>query len=257
MKVVILAGGYGTRLGETTERIPKPMVEIGGQPILWHIMKHYAHFGHGEFFIALGYKGHVIKQYFLDYHALNSDLAIDLANGAVTYAQKHQEDWRVHLIDTGLDTMTGGRVKRLQAHLGGEPFLLTYGDGVSDIDLDALVECHRSTDALMTVTAVRPPARFGGLELDGDHVAKFSEKPQTGEGWINGGYMVVDPAVLDRIDTPQSVLETDTMEALALEGKVAAYRHTGYWQCMDTKREVDLLNRGWIDRNAPWKLWDD
>ncbi len=257
MKVVILAGGYGTRLGETTERIPKPMVEVGSRPILWHIMKHFAHFDHREFVIALGYKGHTIKRFFLDYHALNSDLDIDMATGNTAFAQTHRENWRVQLIDTGLDAMTGGRLEAVMPKLGNERFLLTYGDGLSDVNLDQLIAFHQASGALATVTAVRPPARFGGLLLDGDRVREFSEKPQIGEGWINGGFMVVEPQIADYLDGPATILEVDALERIAADGKLAAFRHTRFWQCMDTPREVELLNRRWAERNAPWKLWHD
>lgn len=257
MKVVILAGGYGTRLGETTERIPKPMVEVGSRPILWHIMKHFACFGHHEFVLALGYKGHLIKRFFLDYHALNSDLDVDMATGDVGYAQTHRENWRVQLIDTGLDAMTGGRLEAVLPKLDGQRFLLTYGDGVSDVNIDELVAFHEASGAMATVTAVRPPARFGGLLLDGDHVREFSEKPQIGEGWINGGFMVVEPDIADYLDGPGTILEVDALERIAADGKLAAFRHTRFWQCMDTPREVELLNRRWAERDAPWKLWHD
>jgi len=257
MKVVILAGGFGTRLAEETERIPKPMVEIGGRPILWHIMKHYAHYGFKEFFIALGYKGEVIKRYFLDYYTLNGSLTINLATGEVRDHNKECEDWIVHLMDTGLETLTGGRVKRLEPWLRDGTFMVTYGDGISDIDLCDLLRFHQSHGRLATVTAVRPPARFGGLIFNGDLVAKFTEKPQIGEGWINGGFMVFDPGVFTYLEGDNTSLEADALERLAADGQLAAYRHYGFWQCMDTLRDVRLLESLWQSGKPPWKVWED
>jgi glucose-1-phosphate cytidylyltransferase len=256
MKVVILAGGFGTRLAEETDRIPKPMVEIGGRPILWHIMKHYAHYGFKEFFIALGYKGEVIKRYFLDYYLINSNLTINLSNGDVQVHNKQGEDWIVHLVDTGLHTLTGGRVKRLEPWLKDETFMVTYGDGVSDIDLQDLLRFHRSHGKLATVTAVRPPARFGGLIFDGDLVAEFTEKPQIGEGWINGGFMVFEPGVFDYLEGDHTSLEADALERLAADRQLVAYRHDGFWQCMDTLRDVRLLESLWQSGKPPWKVWE-
>lgn len=255
MKVVILAGGLGTRLAEETEVKPKPMVEIGGRPILWHIMKHYAHYGHKEFFIALGYKGEVIKRYFLDYYTLNGSITINLASGEVQSQEKECEDWLVHLIDTGLNTLTGGRVKRLEPWLRDGAFMVTYGDGVSNLDLNQLLRFHRSHGRLATVTAVRPPARFGGLIFDGDLVTEFTEKPQTGEGWINGGFLVFEPGVFDYLEGDDSSLEGDALERLAADGQLAAYRHEGFWQCMDHLRDVRLLQSLWESGNPPWKVW--
>lgn len=255
MKVVILAGGFGTRLAEETDRIPKPMVEIGGRPILWHIMKHYAHFGHKEFFIALGYKGEVIKRYFLDYYTLNGSMTINLASGEVQIQEKECEDWIVHLIDTGLNTLTGGRIKRLEPWLRDGTFMVTYGDGVSNVDLTQLLRFHRSHGRLATVTAVRPPARFGGLIFDGDLVVEFTEKPQTGEGWINGGFLVFEPGVFDYLESDESSLEADALEHLAADGQLAAYRHEGFWQCMDHLRDVRLLQNLWQSGSPPWKVW--
>lgn len=256
MKTVILAGGLGTRLAEETEVKPKPMVEIGGHPILWHIMKHYAHHGFNEFYIALGYKGDVIKRYFLDYHQVNSNLMVDLGTGEIAIHNKQSEDWKVHLIDTGSQTMTGGRVKRLKPWLQGETFMVTYGDGVADIDLDALLRFHRSHGRLATVSAVRPPARFGGLVFDGDMVSTFTEKPQIGEGWINGGFMVCEPGILDYILDDEASLESVALEQLAAEGQLAAYRHDGFWQCMDTLRDRYLLENLWASGNPPWQTWE-
>ncbi|MEM3088475.1 MAG: glucose-1-phosphate cytidylyltransferase [Candidatus Bathyarchaeia archaeon] len=256
MKVVILAGGFGTRLAEETDRIPKPMVEIGGRPILWHIMKYYSHYGFNEFFIALGYKGEVIKRYFLDYYHLNSDMTIDLATGSVQVHHKDREKWIVHLIDTGLNTLTGGRVKRLESWLKNETFMITYGDGVSDVNLHELLRFHRKHGRIATITAVRPPSRFGGIEFDGDIVAKFIEKPQIGEGWINGGFMVFEPKVFEYIKGDNTSLEAHVLERLADDGQLAAYRHEGFWQCMDTIRDMRLLQSLWESGNSPWKIWD-
>jgi len=257
VKVVILAGGLGTRLSEETELKPKPMVEIGSRPILWHIMKHFAHYNLKEFFIALGYKGEVIKRYFLDYSRLQGDLTIDLAQGSVQVRPRKSEDWRVHLVDTGLKTLTGGRVKRLEPWLKGETFMVTYGDGVSNIDLRDLLSFHRSHGRLATVTAVRPPARFGGLVFDGDLVTEFTEKPQIGEGWINGGFLVFEPGIFDYLEEGDNAsLEADALERLAADGQLAAYRHGYFWQCMDTLRDLRLLQSLWKDDNAPWKVWE-
>ena len=255
MKVVILAGGLGTRLAEETEVRPKPMVEIGGRPILWHIMKHYAHYGFKEFVVALGYKGDLVKHYFLDYYNLNGSMTIDLSTGRVESLRRSPEDWTVHLVDTGMETGTGGRVKRLEAWLRGGTFMLTYGDGVSDVDLVELLRFHRSHGRMATVTAVRPPARFGGITFDGDLVAGFTEKPQIGEGWINGGFMVLEPQVLDYLDGDASALEVDGLERLAKQGQLAAYRHDRFWQCMDTLRDKRLLESLWQQGAAPWKVW--
>jgi glucose-1-phosphate cytidylyltransferase len=255
MKVVILAGGYGTRLAEETELKPKPMVEIGGYPILWHILKHYAHFGHSEFLFALGYKGDEIKRYFLERTSLSGDMTIRLAGGGLERHPRDLEDWTVHLVETGLDTNTGGRVRQLESMVGGETFLVTYGDGVSDVDLRALLEFHKSTGRLATVTAVRPPARFGGLIFDGDLVARFTEKPQSGEGWINGGYLVFEPGIFRYLTSSTCSLEGDALERLALDRQLAAYRHDGFWQCMDTLRDKRFLEGLWRSDNAPWKVW--
>jgi glucose-1-phosphate cytidylyltransferase len=255
MKVVILAGGQGTRLAEETEVKPKPMVEIGGRPILWHIMKHYAHHGHKEFYGALGYKGEVVKRYFLDYHVLSDGLTVTLADGAVRSHGGSAEDWTVHLVDTGVRTNTGGRVRRLAGLLGEATFMATYGDGVSDLDLTELVRFHRAHGKVATLTAVRPPARFGGIVFDGDRVAEFTEKPQIGEGWINGGFFVFEPALLGYLRDDQTSLEADALERLAREGQLMAYRHQGFWQCMDTLRDVRLLESLWQGGRPPWKVW--
>ncbi len=255
MKVVLLAGGLGTRLAEETEVRPKPMVEIGGKPILWHIMKHYDHHGFREFYVALGYKGEVIKRYFLEYHALNGSMSVEVASGKVVPFRKECENWVVHLVETGHDTNTGGRVKRLEPWLRDGTFLLTYGDGVSDVDIGELVRFHRKHGRLATVTAVRPPARFGGLVFDGDLVRAFTEKPQVGEGWINGGFMVLEPGVLDYLGDDSSNLETKALERLAAEGQLAAFKHERFWQCMDTLRDKRLLESLWAQGKAPWQSW--
>lgn len=256
MKVIILAGGLGTRLQEETETKPKPMVEIGGRPILWHIMKHYFHYGFKEFVMALGYKGETIKRYFLDYYRLNGSMTLRLADGKVEMHQKQCEDWVLHLVDTGVNSLTGGRVSRLGFLLRDEPFMLTYGDGVGDVDLTRLLEFHRAQGRIATVTAVRPPARFGGLIFDGDLVTEFTEKPQIGEGWINGGFMVFQPEVFDYLQDDSTSLESDVLERLAAENQLAAYRHEGFWQCMDTLRDVRLLQSLWESGKSPWKLWE-
>jgi glucose-1-phosphate cytidylyltransferase len=255
MKVVILAGGFGTRLSEETDLKPKPMVEIGGMPILWHIMKHYAYYGHKEFLIALGYKGDSIKRFFMDYSTLHGSLSIDLLNGEIKKHQTAREDWKIHLIDTGLDTQTGGRLKRMEHIIGDETFLLTYGDGVGNIDIDKLVQFHTRVNPIGTVTAVRPPSRFGGIIFNENIVESFVEKPQIGEGWINGGFFVFKPEVFDYIDGDQSSLENFTLEKLVARRQLAAYKHENFWQCMDTLRDKRLLNGLWSEGNAPWKVW--
>jgi glucose-1-phosphate cytidylyltransferase len=255
MKVVILAGGVGTRLAEETEVKPKPMVEIGGRPILWHILKHYAHYGHSEFFVALGYKGEVIKRFFLDYHSLAGNMTIRLLQGEVERHAGESEDWTVHLFDTGQETLTGGRVKRLEPWLRDGTFMVTYGDGVCDVDLQELLRFHRAHGRIATVTAVRPPARFGGLVFDGDLVAEFTEKPQIGEGWINGGFLVLEPAVFNYLVGDRSSLESDALEQLAAEGQLVAFRHDRFWQCMDTLRDKRMLEALWQSGQAPWKVW--
>ena len=256
MKVAILAGGLGSRLAEETELKPKPMVEIGGRPILWHIMKHYAHYGLKEFFIALGYRGEVIKRFFMDYHSLNGNISIDLASGEIDRRDRECEDWVIHLKNTGEATNTGGRVKRLEASLHDGTFMITYGDGVCDVDLHSLLEFHRLQKRVATVTAVRPPARFGGLVFDGDIVIDFTEKPQIGEGWINGGFMVCEPEIFDYFEDDDTSLEADVLERLASERQLAAYRHEGFWQCMDTLRDKRLLESLWHGQRAPWKSWE-
>jgi glucose-1-phosphate cytidylyltransferase len=255
MRVVILAGGRGTRLAEQTGSRPKPMVEIGGRPILWHLMRFYAAHGYKEFIVACGYLGEQIKAYFNEYALHDSDFFVDLKSGAVDVVQGSRLDWKVGLVDTGLDTMTGGRVKRLQPFLTEGPFMLTYGDGLSDVDVDALVRFHRSHGKLATVTAVRPPARFGGLTLDGDRVAEFTEKPQAEAGWINGGFFVLEQGVFEYLGGDDSILEREPLERLAADGQLMAYRHAGFFQPMDTIRERDLLESLWAQGRAPWKKW--
>ena len=255
MRVVILAGGLGSRLAEETEVKPKPLVEIGGYPILWHIMKGYAHYGFKDFFIALGYKGELIKRYFLDYSALSGNMAINLTSGEVETRNKACEDWVVHLIDTGLQTLTGGRVEQLRHVLSADTFMVTYGDGVSDINLSDLLRFHKSHGKVATVTAVRPPARFGGLVFDGDLVTEFTEKPQIGEGWINGGFLVFEPRVFEYLSGDSS-LEADVLERLAVEKQLMAYRHDSFWQCMDTMRDKLLLESLWQSGQVPWKVWE-
>ncbi|MBN1464485.1 glucose-1-phosphate cytidylyltransferase [candidate division KSB1 bacterium] len=257
MKVAILAGGYGTRLAEETEIRPKPMVEIGGFPILWHIMMSYSHYGFNEFVIALGYKGDIIKKYMLDYCALNSDLRIDFANGDVTSHKSFKQNWQVDLVDTGKSTQTGGRIKRLAPYLDDKAFMLTWGDGVSDVDIHKLLAFHRSHGKLATVTAVRPPARYGYMKFKGEQVVQFTEKPQIGEGWINGAFFVLQPGVFDYIDGDDTVWEREPLEKLARDGELMAYRHSSFWQCMDTLREKYILESLWQSGKAPWKTWEN
>ena len=258
MKVVILAGGKGTRLAEETSVRPKPMVEVGGYPLLWHIMQGYARHGLREFVLALGYKGEVIKDYFLRYHSTQSDMTVDLGNGHVEYQRHPRADWRVCLVDTGRDTGTGGRLRRLEPVLRSRgTFLLTYGDGLSSLDVQALLAFHRSHGRLATVTAVRPPARFGTMGFDGARVTRFAEKVQTDEGWINGGFFVFEPDVLDYLsDDPAILLEEALLPRLAADGELFAYRYDGFWQCMDTVRDRNYLEELWSTGAAPWKLWE-
>ncbi len=256
MKVVILAGGLGTRLAEETEVRPKPMVEIGERPILWHIMKHYAYYGFKEFVIALGYKGEVIKRFFLDYSSLRGSISVNMRTRVVNVHDELDEDWQVHLVDTGLESGTGGRIGRLREYIGNETFMMTYGDGVSNIDLNALLALHKHCGRIVTLTAVRPPARFGGLIFEGDLVSRFTEKPQAGEGWINGGFMVMEPQILDYIPSDSISLEQQVLEQLAASNQLAAYRHADFWQCMDTLRDKRYLEGLWQHNNAPWKCWE-
>lgn len=255
MKTVILAGGFGTRLSEYTKLIPKPMVEIGGKPILWHIMNHYAHYGYKDFVVALGYKGEVIKDYFMQYYARNNDLSINLSTGSLQYLSKQCFDWHVTLCDTGANSMTGGRLRRLKDIIGDEDFMMTYGDAVSDVNIKELVSRYRQSGCKAMVTAVHPTARFGELLIDDDdYVRSFKEKPQVNQGWINGGFFVLSSQVFNYIDNDQTVFEADPLERLCAEGQLKTYRHEGFWQCMDTVRERDMLNKMWEDGNAPWKF---
>ena len=251
MKVIILAGGFGTRLSEYTESLPKPMVTIGGKPILWHIMKYYAHYGHNQFYVALGYKAEMIKEFFLHYRTMNADFTVNLKTGDVIPHQQDEVDWKVTLLDTGLRSMTGGRVKRMKPYISNETCLMTYGDGVSDVDLDQLIAFHQNHGKMVTVTAVHPGARFGELEMREDQVTFFQEKPQTGQGWINGGYFVLEPEFFDLIEEDQTILERKPLETLASQNQLMAYKHEGFWHCMDTKRDHDLLESLWSD-GAPW-----
>jgi glucose-1-phosphate cytidylyltransferase len=255
MKVVILAGGKGTRIAEETTARPKPMVEIGGRPILWHIMSIYAAHGLNDFVVACGYRGELIKEYFASFFVRHSDFTINLKNGTRDVINAGAPDWRVSVVDTGLDTMTGGRVRRLRPLLGDGPFMVTYGDGLGAIDLGALRAFHRAHGRLATVTAVRPPARFGNLALDADRVREFAEKPQTGEGWINGGFFVFEPGVFDYIRDDATSLEQEPLVRLADEGQLMAFQHEGFWQPMDTVRERQLLESLWASGGAPWKVW--
>ena len=253
MKVVLLAGGYGTRMSEYTDTIPKPMVKIGGYPILWHIMNSYASFGHKEFYLALGYKAEVVKEYFSQYHTIKSNFSVNLGTGNLVPLNVSSIDWQVTLVDTGINTMTGGRVKRLRKYLpSGEPILVTYGDGVSNINIEALIDFHKSHGKMVTMTAVRPVARFGELEIIDGHVISFEEKPQLHQGWINGGYFVMQPEFFEFIEGDSTMMERDPLEKVTELGELMAYQHHGFWQCMDTKRDHELLEKLWADGNAPW-----
>ena len=257
MKVVILCGGSGTRLREETEFRPKPMVEVGGRPILWHIMNIYGAQGIDEFIIALGYKAEIIKQYFLNFYAFNNDISLDVGSGkTVIHKNGNQLNWKVHLVDTGLNTQTGGRLKRLAPWLeSDETFMFTYGDGVADLDLRGLREFHESHGKLATVTTVRSPARFGRISFRGDEVLEFYEKPEASEGWINGGYFVLNRRIMDYIESDGTIWEREPIERLARDGQLMGYRHQGFWSCMDTLKEKNILEELWNSNNAPWKIW--
>jgi glucose-1-phosphate cytidylyltransferase len=257
MKTILLAGGLGTRLAEETGVRPKPMVEVGGHPILYHILSIYAAHGFHDFLIACGYKGDQIKEYFANFHVKHSNWYVHLRGGERIPLDNRVPDWRVWVVDTGAHTMTGGRIRRLKSHIGDEPFMATYGDGVADIDLTALVEFHRAHGKLATVTAVHPPARFGCLELDGDAVRAFAEKPQVTGGWINGGFFVFEPGVFDYLADDATVLEKEPLERLAADGELMAYKHDGFWQPMDTVRDRQVLETLWAGGQAPWKIWSD
>ena len=253
MKVIILAGGFGTRLSEYTETLPKPMVSIGGKPILWHIMKSFAHFGHKEFYVALGYKAETLKEYFLHYRTLNEDFTVDLKTGNVTSHHLNEVDWKVTLVDTGLHSMTGGRVRRMKPYIGNETCLLTYGDGLSDVNIKELLAFHNNHGKMVTVTAVHPGARFGELEIMDEQVVSFQEKPQTKQGWINGGYFVIEPEFFELIQDDETILEREPLERVAEMDELMAFQHKGFWQCMDTKRDRNNLEEFWNSGKAPWK----
>ena len=256
MKAVILAGGRGTRISEESLTRPKPMVEIGGRPILWHIMKIYSTAGITDFIILLGYKGYMIKEYFANYFLHSSDITVDLANDSIKTHQSNTEPWSVTLLDTGLETMTGGRLLRAKDYIGNDTFCFTYGDGVADLDIDKTIEFHRQTNSLITVTAVQPPSRYGRLAIDGS-LAEFREKPEDDGGWINGGFFVAEPSVLDYIENDETIFERSPLESLSAEGQLTAYQHPGYWYGMDTLRDKLLLNNLWDAGEAPWKTWKD
>jgi glucose-1-phosphate cytidylyltransferase len=252
LKVVILAGGFGTRMSEYTGLIPKPMVTVGGRPIIWHIMNIYAKYGHHDFYIALGYKSELIKEYFLNYKTLNSDFTINLNSGDLVTHNVEDTNWNVTLVNTGPDSMTGGRIKRMQKYIGNEPCLFTYGDGVSNVDIDKLISYHKSHGKMVTVTAVHPGARFGELDINNGKVESFKEKPQVSQGWINGGFFIAEPEFFDLIDNDYSILEQEPLERASKMGELMAYHHDGYWQCMDTKRDRDHLEELWMSGSAPW-----
>jgi glucose-1-phosphate cytidylyltransferase len=256
MKAVILAGGFGTRLSEETTIRPKPMVEIGGKPILWHIMNIYSHFGVKEFVIALGYKGEFIKEYFLNFYAINNDITVDLSTGETTIHDGKQPNWKVHLVDTGLYTKTGGRLKRLKNWIEkDETFMFTYGDGVADINIGALLEFHRSHGKLATVTTVKSPARFGRISFEGNQIKQFYEKSADAEGWINGGFFVLNYSAIDYAADDESIWERNAVKKLAADGELMGYKHNGFWSCMDTLKEKNLLDELWNSGKSPWKIW--
>ncbi len=259
MKVVILAGGLGTRISEESHLKPKPMIEIGGRPILWHIMKWYSHFGFNEFVICLGYKAYVIKEFFADYYLHLSDLTFDFTQGKkdITIHNNFAEPWKVTLVDTGLNTMTGGRVKRVQEYIGDEPFMLTYGDGVADVDINKLLAYHKSHGKIATMTAIKPQGRFGILDMEGSKITSFREKMASDTGWINGGFMVLNPEIFDCIEGDSTVFEKAPLESMANNGELMAYCHEGFWQCMDTQRDKQHLEELLANGNAPWKVWED
>jgi glucose-1-phosphate cytidylyltransferase len=254
MKAVILAGGLGTRISEESHLRPKPMIEIGGWPILWHIMKGYSHHGIHDFVICLGYKGYVIKEYFANYFLHSSDVTFDMANNRMQVHQQHCEPWRVTLVDTGINTMTGGRLARVRPYLGDETFCMTYGDGVSDLDIGATVAFHRRHGRQASITAIQPPGRYGALNIDGDSVYSFQEKPAGDGAWINGGFFVLEPSALDHIEGDATIWENQPLQRLAQDGQLMSYRHSGFWQAMDTLRDKNQLNELWAT-GAPWKVW--
>lgn len=253
MKTVILAGGYGTRISEESHTKPKPMIEIGGMPILWHLMKIYSGFDYNEFIICAGYKQNVIKDFFANYFLYTSDVTFDLHNNRMEVHKTHSEDWKVTVVDTGLDTMTGGRIKRIKKYVGNEPFFLTYGDGLSDVDMNRLLEFHKSQGKIVTLTSIQPSGRFGVIDVEQNLVQAFREKNSSDMGWINGGFMVVNPEIFDYIEDDGTVFERDVLEKLAAMGEVAAYKHYGFWKCMDTLRDKNELEQMWNSGQAPWK----
>ncbi len=255
MKVVLLAGGFGTRISEESHLKPKPMIEIGEQPILWHIMKHYSRYGFNEFVICLGYKAYVIKEYFADYFLHTSDITFDLEKNKMTVHNNYSEPWKVTLVDTGLNTMTGGRIKRIQKYVNDETFMLTYGDGVSDVNINELVDYHKKHGKIATMTAVRPEGRFGVLDMTSNQINAFREKSKEDTSWINAGFMVLNPEVFDTIEGDETVFEKDPLEFLASQGQLMAYKHEGFWHCMDTQRDKMKLEEMWQKENAPWKTW--
>lgn len=258
MKVVLLAGGFGTRISEESHLKPKPMIEIGNMPILWHIMKLFSHYGHNEFIICCGYKGYVIKEYFADYYLHNSDITFDFSDSNKMIVHNNfAEPWKVTLVDTGLNTMTGGRIKRVEPYIGNEPFLLTYGDGVADVNISKLIDFHQNHGKIGTLTAIQPEGRFGVLDIGNDHIHSFREKSQTDSGWINGGYMVMNPEIFDYIESDSTVFEKAPLESIAATKNLMAFRHEGFWQCMDTMRDKEKLEKLWESGNAPWKVWED
>jgi glucose-1-phosphate cytidylyltransferase len=257
MKVLILAGGLGSRLSEETELKPKPMVEIGGKPILWHIMKIYSYYGYNEFMLLLGYKGYIIKEYIANYYMHNSDITFDLKNNSIKILNNNTEPWTITLVDTGIDSMTGGRIKRAKKYIGNEPFMLTYGDGVSDVNINELVEFHKKQNKLLTVTSVQPEGRFGSMIIDeNNRILNFQEKPKGDDHWINGGFFVCQPEVFDYIENDNTIFEKEPMENLAKDGQLFAYRHTGFWKPMDTIRDKKQLEELIQKGNAPWMLWE-
>ncbi|MEG0357143.1 MAG: glucose-1-phosphate cytidylyltransferase [Christensenellaceae bacterium] len=259
MKVVILAGGFGTRISEESHLKPKPMIEIGERPILWHIMKYYSAFGYNDFVICLGYKAYSIKEFFADYFLHTSDITFDFSEGnKMTVHNNFAEPWKVTLIDTGLHTMTGGRVRRIKEYVDNKPFMLTYGDGVADVNIDELVRFHKQHGKIATMTAIQPLGRFGMLDINnGNSISSFREKLQQDSGWINGGFMVLEPAIFDYIENDSTVFEKEPLEKLAKEGQLMAYKHDGFWQCMDTMRDKMLLDTLLLENKAPWKVWKD
>lgn len=255
MKVVILAGGFGTRISEESHLIPKPMIEIGEKPILWHIMKYYSNFGYNEFIICLGYKAYVIKEFFADYFLHTSDITFDLANNKMTVHNNYSEPWKVTLVDTGLNTMTGGRIKRIQQYVSNETFMLTYGDGVGNIDISSLVRFHKSHEKIATMTAIQPEGRFGVLDIESNSINSFREKNKEDSGWINGGFMVLNPKIFDVLKDDSTVFEEEPLEIMAKRGELMAYKHDDFWQCMDTQRDKLKLEELWYSGKAPWVVW--